>query len=177
MIVFINIRAILCWKPHQNWTYGSKDIAILVMLKIIKYKGNCILIPIWIYLKINISEFRLILLDHITFVCFGIRGGSFDLRNLFGWTISNDQNNNWWFPAQRETKEHFRRSSFWPLFSDLRMFSNILQHFIESYWECIGCTAYSWINQKCWGGGSLLCSTKHLSFFYKLYVTIIQNNT
>ena len=39
-----NFRAISCWKPHQDWAYGSRDIAILVMLKTIKYKGNWILL-------------------------------------------------------------------------------------------------------------------------------------
>ena len=37
-------RAIFCWKPHQNWTYGFRDIVILVMLKTIKYKGNWMLL-------------------------------------------------------------------------------------------------------------------------------------
>ena len=28
-----NFRALALWKPHQNLAYGSRDIAILVMLK------------------------------------------------------------------------------------------------------------------------------------------------
>ena len=38
--IYSNSRAILCWKPDQNWTYGARYIAILAMLKTIKYKGN-----------------------------------------------------------------------------------------------------------------------------------------
>ena len=34
------LRAIFWWNPHQNWTFGSRDISILVLLKTIKYKGN-----------------------------------------------------------------------------------------------------------------------------------------
>ena len=37
--VCLNLRAIFCWKPHQNWIYKSRDISILVMLKTIKYRG------------------------------------------------------------------------------------------------------------------------------------------
>ena len=36
-IICPNFRAILCWKPHPNWAYGSGDMAIFVMLKTIKY--------------------------------------------------------------------------------------------------------------------------------------------
>ena len=32
--------ALYCWKPYQKWTYGSSAIAISVILKTIKYKGN-----------------------------------------------------------------------------------------------------------------------------------------
>ena len=39
-IVFLNFRAIPRWIPHQNRAYSSRDIAILVMLKTIKYIGN-----------------------------------------------------------------------------------------------------------------------------------------
>ena len=46
--------------------YGSRDIAILVMLKQANTKE--IEYYYWLYLKINISEFRLIWLDHITYV-------------------------------------------------------------------------------------------------------------
>lgn len=56
---------IFSWKPHQNWTFGSRDIDILVLLKTMIYKGN------WNYYfalssTLNICEFRLILPDHIT---------------------------------------------------------------------------------------------------------------
>ena len=40
----IMIRAILCWKPHQDWTSCSGDIAILVMFKTLNYKGNWMLL-------------------------------------------------------------------------------------------------------------------------------------
>ena len=43
-IVCHNVRAISHWNPHQNWTYGSRDITMLVMLKTIKYKGNLMLL-------------------------------------------------------------------------------------------------------------------------------------
>ena len=45
-IIFLNsivcyiCRAIFCSKPHQNWTYGSRNMVILVLLKTIKYKGG-----------------------------------------------------------------------------------------------------------------------------------------
>ena len=64
-----NLRAIFCWNPHQTWMYGPvgpRDIAVLGHAQNNKiYKGNLILLLL--YLKINISEFRLILLDHITY--------------------------------------------------------------------------------------------------------------
>ena len=44
LIIYYNFRPKLCWKPHKNWAYGSRDIAILVMLKTIKYKGNLMLL-------------------------------------------------------------------------------------------------------------------------------------
>ena len=40
-IVCYTVKAILCWKPHQNWT---RDITILVLLKTTKYKGNSMLL-------------------------------------------------------------------------------------------------------------------------------------
>ena len=43
-IVSIISRAIFDWKPHQNWTYRSRDIVVLVMLKTINYKGNWMLL-------------------------------------------------------------------------------------------------------------------------------------
>ena len=43
-IVCLHFRAISCWKPHQNWTNGSKVIAISEMLKTITYKGNWMLL-------------------------------------------------------------------------------------------------------------------------------------
>ena len=43
-LVFITLYASISKlyhaESHQNWTYGSRDIAILVMLKTIKCKGN-----------------------------------------------------------------------------------------------------------------------------------------
>ena len=39
-IVCLISPTMFCWKPHQNWTYGSRDITISVMIKTIKYKGN-----------------------------------------------------------------------------------------------------------------------------------------
>ena len=42
----MKIRAIFRWKPHQNWTFGSRDIIILVLLKTIKYRENLMLLPI-----------------------------------------------------------------------------------------------------------------------------------
>ena len=47
--------------PH-HWTCSSRVIANLVLLKTIHYKGN------WLVFKINISEFQLLWLDHITYV-------------------------------------------------------------------------------------------------------------
>ena len=38
-IIYSSFRPIML-KPHQNWTYGSRDTVILVMLKTIKYKRN-----------------------------------------------------------------------------------------------------------------------------------------
>ena len=64
-IVCLSLWAIFCWKHHQIWTYGSRVVAILVLIKTINYKRNWKLLLANI-LKINISEFRLILLDHIT---------------------------------------------------------------------------------------------------------------
>ena len=43
-IVCHHLGAISCWKPHQNWTFGARDIAISVMSKTIKYKGNLMLL-------------------------------------------------------------------------------------------------------------------------------------
>ena len=43
-IVCITLRAIFCWKPHQYRTYGSKVIAICVLLKTASYKGNRVLL-------------------------------------------------------------------------------------------------------------------------------------
>ena len=43
-IVCHNNRVILCWKPQQDQTYDSRDIAISVMLKTMQYKGNWILL-------------------------------------------------------------------------------------------------------------------------------------
>ena len=34
------IQSYILLKTHQNYAYGSRDIAILVMLKTIKYKEN-----------------------------------------------------------------------------------------------------------------------------------------
>ena len=51
--------------PIKIGSFGSRDITILVLLKTIKHKGNVIIYCIFI-LKINISEFRLIFVDHIT---------------------------------------------------------------------------------------------------------------
>ena len=38
--VGLNNRAIFCRKPDENWTYGSRDIAISVILKTMQYKEN-----------------------------------------------------------------------------------------------------------------------------------------
>ena len=43
-IVCHHFRAISCWKHHQNWTFGSRDIAISVMSKTMKYKVNWMLL-------------------------------------------------------------------------------------------------------------------------------------
>ena len=43
-ITHSDIRPILCWKPDQNWAYDSRDIAILVRFKTMKYKGNLMLL-------------------------------------------------------------------------------------------------------------------------------------
>ena len=44
LIVCYIWRAIFCSNSHQNWTYDSWDIANLLLLKTIKYKGNWILV-------------------------------------------------------------------------------------------------------------------------------------
>ena len=43
-IVYFKSKATLCWNPHQNWTYGSRDIAISAMFETVKYKGNWMLL-------------------------------------------------------------------------------------------------------------------------------------
>ena len=57
--------ATFCRKPHWNWLIGSKDMSSWRMPKTIGTKD--IFYFVWLYLKINISDFRLILLDHITY--------------------------------------------------------------------------------------------------------------
>ena len=44
--------AVLCWNPHPNWMYSSRDIAILAMLK--QQNSKEIEFYYWLYLKINI---------------------------------------------------------------------------------------------------------------------------
>ena len=58
-------RATFCRKPHWNWSIGSKDMSSWRMSKTIGNKGHFCFV--WLYLKINISDFRLILIDHITY--------------------------------------------------------------------------------------------------------------
>ena len=62
------VRAIFWWKPHRNWTCGSRDIATFSDAQNSKIQRKLNAIYNWLYLKINMSEFRLILLDHITYV-------------------------------------------------------------------------------------------------------------
>ena len=58
--------AISHWNPRNNSAYGSRDIAILESCS--KQKNTKrIKSYYWLYLKINNSEFRHILLDHITY--------------------------------------------------------------------------------------------------------------
>ena len=60
------LQSSFCRKPHWNWSVGSKDMSSWRMPKTI---GNKRLF-FWgggLYLKISISNFLLILLDHITY--------------------------------------------------------------------------------------------------------------
>ena len=61
-VPFVVCRALFWWKPHQNWTYGSKDISAARNNRI-QRKFEAIVC----YLKSNTGEFQLILLDHITY--------------------------------------------------------------------------------------------------------------
>ena len=62
---FVHSQGYIWLKSPQNWAYGSRDMAFVVMLRTIEYKKE-IEHYYWLYLKINISEFRLTLLDHNT---------------------------------------------------------------------------------------------------------------
>ena len=61
--VFIR-RGTFCWKPNLNQTSGSKVIAIERFSKQLKTKEMHSLF--WLYLTINATDFRLILLDRNT---------------------------------------------------------------------------------------------------------------
>ncbi len=63
--VFIR-RGTFCWKPHLNWTSGSKVTAIERLSK--QQKTKEMLSFFWLYLAINATDFRLILLDHNTYI-------------------------------------------------------------------------------------------------------------
>ena len=61
-----NFRAIVSWKSHQNWAYRSWDRHFSDAQKSKQSNIKEIECYYRLYLKINNSEFRLILLDHIT---------------------------------------------------------------------------------------------------------------
>ncbi len=51
-----------CWKPHLNWSSGSKVMSNWRILRTIENNRNSFLF-LAIYLSINAADFRMILLD------------------------------------------------------------------------------------------------------------------
>ena len=54
---------VFCWKPHLNWSNGSKVMSNWMILKTIEIHSF-----FWLYHTINAADFRLIPLDHNTYV-------------------------------------------------------------------------------------------------------------
>ena len=75
--------ATFCWKPH--WKLVPKIWAVEGCQKYKETKA--IYCFIWVYLKINISEFRLILLDHITYVDWWHQGCHKPSTALIDWLL------------------------------------------------------------------------------------------
>ena len=63
LIVYIICKAFN--RPQWNWSIGSKDMGSYMVVKIIGNKE--IICFVWLYVKISICEFQLILLEHIMY--------------------------------------------------------------------------------------------------------------